>query len=152
MISAGASAALIDPSLLDMEISIPAKLRPTLEANRHLIGRVVSALQQAIQASFSHPDTRMRNITQQEVKSRVNLCYEALEVMYFEEKLSLIRCCDMLPTVLVDTLRMQYGVGDVTDGVTPDRWGAELGVQEEAMLLPSEPGDDSCNDLNETTE
>jgi hypothetical protein len=107
---------LINPQLLDIEIVVPEQLRPTMRANRHLIPKFTQQITAALQMSFSHPDTRMRNPTRREVQRRVQLCYEAVLACYFDEKVSLIQTLDILPSVLLDTLRMELGVGDATDG------------------------------------
>lgn len=140
---------IINPTLIDIQIEIPQMLWAPLVANTHLIPRFYGAIQGAVQASFNHPDTKMRgDITQQEIKDRVNLCYEAIKIMYYEEKISLIQALDILSGVLIDTLRAAYNTGAMTDGRgctdQARRWG--LAGHEEVCEV-----DDSSN-LNMTQE
>ena len=124
----GPGVAIIDPSLQDIRIEIPRGLRTPLHANRRLLPRFAAAVVDAVKASLEHPDTKMRSdVTAREVRRRTELCYEALYILYWEEKVSLIQALDILENVLIDTLRMDYGTGMVTDGRgrTPQarRWG-----------------------------
>lgn len=118
---------LIDPSLLEIPIEIPHAFRPTLAANRHILPKFGAAVVKAIKDSFEHPDTRMREPTRQSVKDRVELAYEALRVMYFEEKVSLTQSLDILSGTLIDTLRAGVTIGMLTDGrgkgPQSKRWG-----------------------------
>lgn len=135
---------LITPDLLEFNLEIPAPLRPILDANRHLIKRFHAAVLNAVKESLEHPDTRMRKVTQREVLSRAKLCYAAVHILYFEEKVSLIQSMDLLSGVLIDTLRNGYTAGELTDGRGQTdqrhRWGV-AGSQSEVVA-------DMATDLN----
>jgi len=125
---AGSNIPLINPELLDIEITVPAALRQPLSANRHLMPRFAKSVVAAVQQSLEHPDTKMRGaVTQREVKGRMELAYEAIRIMYYDEKVSLIQAFDILSDVLIDAIRMGQGSGDVTDGrgqtAQARRWG-----------------------------
>ena len=119
------SAAIVDPSLLNIEVEVPPALRPVLAANRHLMPKFAMGVTRSVQASFEHPDTRLRGeIRQSEVRQRVHFCYEALRQMYYEEKLSLLHALDILPQVLVDALRMGQGsLSELIEGQHGNSWG-----------------------------
>jgi hypothetical protein len=137
------SVPIINPNLLEIEVNVPGALRPALEANKHLMPKFVTSISRAVQASFEHPDTRLRgDIKRDEVQLRVGLCYEALRQMYFEEKMSLIHSLDILPQVIIDALRMgQASPGDLVSGYGGNAWG----VPQEPDLIMT-PGDDDLND------
>lgn len=110
----------------DVETEVPAVLREVLDANHHLKSYFAAAVSNALKQSLEHPDTKMRTLTVNEIRRRAALAYEAMIAMYFEEKMALIRACDMLPAVLLDALRMDYGAGDITDGKGErKRWGVQ---------------------------
>lgn len=124
----GPSVPLINPDLLDIKISIPSALRAVFAANRRHIPKFGKAVVEAVKSSLEHSDTALRSLTSREVKRRVELCYEAFRIMHLEEKISLLQAFDILPAVLLDTLRMGYGVGDVTDGRGAGPQGRRWGV------------------------
>ena len=137
------SVPLIDTALMNIEVEVPLVLRPVFAANRHLLPRFARVVSEAVQKSFEHPDTRLKGeIRREEVKLRVNLCYEALRQMYYEEKISIIHALDILPQTIIDALRMgAKEPGDLIDGRGGNRWGVPGSVP----LI----GESDGNDLNE---
>lgn len=132
LISNNVSVPLIDPNMLSMEFVIPNALRPSFAANKHLIPRFAKQLQEALQQSFEHPDTRLKgDVTQHEVKLRINLCYEAMIAMHLDEKLSLIQSLDILPGVVIDALRMGIAnANHLVDGKGQDKKRWSVSAQE----------------------
>lgn len=117
-------AAIIDPNLVNIEVVVPDVLKPVLESNRHLIPKFHAAIGNAVRTSFEHPDTRVRgDISRSEVQLRVGMCVQAVVMMYFEEKLSLIHCFDILTNVLIDAIRAGYAADAEETGADPRRWG-----------------------------
>jgi len=41
------------------------------------------------------------------------MCLEAMQTMYFDEKISMTQCIDILPNVLIDAIRMGNNAQDV---------------------------------------
>ena len=146
LISNNMAVPLIDPNMLAMEFIVPDALKPSFSANRHLIPRFAEQVQKALQQSFEHPDTRLKgDITQHEVKLRINLCYEAMIAMHMDEKLSLIQSLDILPGVIIDALRMGIAnANHLVDGKGHEkkRWSApakETDVVPTGIDLNQEP-------------
>lgn len=143
---------LLNPQLQGLEIAVPPELQETLQVNRHLMPKFVTAIQKAVQDSFEHPDTRMRgDVRADEVKLRVNLCYEAVRQMYFEEQISLIHALDILPEVIIDAIRMGNEQTGVATGVPNHRWNVD---DHECPALVVEDNDmnaaDAAEDVNGT--
>jgi len=139
---------LINSALHDISVNIPHELRPVFAENKHLLPRFAKAVVHAVQASFVHPDTQMRQITQSEVRARVQLAYRAVIEGYFDEKLGMIQLLDILPDVLIDSMRMGMGAGEITDGRGQSdqarRWGV-AGVEETFEVERSELASEDMN-------
>lgn len=124
LISNSFTVPLLNAGPQGLAINVPPVLQDTLEINRHLMPKFVTQIQKAVQGSLEHPDTRLRgDVRESEIKLRVNLCYEAIRQMYFEEKLSLIHALDILPDVIIDAIRMGDGhPGEEVAGPDGNRW------------------------------
>jgi len=127
----GPTIPLIDPSLLDVEIVVPPQLVEVLQFNRRLIPKYVPAIREAVQQSFNHVDTRMKGeVTRREVQLRVNMCQEALKMMYYEEKMLLTQAFDILPGVLIDAIRAGMGVDLVAETRRQGNWSVDAPAEE----------------------
>lgn len=139
LISNAFNVPLLNPHLQGLEINVPQHLQEVLGMNRHLLPKFAGQIQKAVQESFEHPDTRLRGeVRENEVKLRVNLCYEAIRQMYFEENLSLIHALDILPSVIIDAIRMGAGVPTDIAGPNGNRWSIP---DDEPITLVEDGGD-----------
>ena len=136
---------LINPGMPELEVTVPKEMQEVLEVNPHLQAKYVTSIANAVMQTLEHPETKMRELRYDEVKWRVELANEAIRVMYFEEKLSLIHCLDKVGVVLLDTLRGGYASGDVTDGRGSGANARVYGVEEKQPVIMTE-GD--ISDLN----
>ena len=127
----GPTIPLIDPSLLDVEIIVPSQLVEVLQFNRKLIPKYVPAIREAVQQSFNHAETRLKGeVTRREVQLRVNMCQEALKMMYYEEKMLLTQAFDILPGVLIDAIRAGMGVDIIAETRRQGNWSVDAPAEE----------------------
>ena len=93
---------------VQQSFDISNKLKQVLEANPHLQNAFSSSVAKAVEFSLSHQDTKPRTPTQQILNERMSISMQAIEIMYFDEKMSLTQSLDILPQVLVDTIKMGF--------------------------------------------
>ena len=157
-----ARAALVEPDLVGIQVDVPEALKQIFIAegaiNRHLIPKFKNAVMSAVVLSFNHPDTAPASgvIKQQEVKRRIQTCFDAAKLAYYEMGMGLIALCDMMPHVLVDALRRHFHGDSAAPGMAqgyeekePDkrRWGlpqediVEVEVPDEAPELLAQEED-----------
>jgi hypothetical protein len=159
MISNAIHVPLLDSILQGMELAAPPSLHPTLEANSHLTQRFWETIVASVKSSFEHPETAVRHLTHNEVKHRFALCFETIRVAYFEEKVSLIQCLDILPATLFDLLRAGVNIGDLTDGRgqtdNARRWGVpgmDQAVEVDRAALTTEDLNRNCDSLGDSAD
>jgi hypothetical protein len=86
-------------------IEIPRHLQQDLDANPHLVQDFYLAVGKAVSASLNTEDTRLRVITDQALKERIEACYRIMIVLRHELGYSLRKCFDLLPGRFVQSLR-----------------------------------------------
>ena len=116
---------IIDASLREVEVQVPAQLKPIFEVNMHLLPRFLRAAKQAVAASFMHKDTMVRgDIRVNEVKGRYRILFAALHEMYYEQGLGMIRCCDVMEIVLLQAIREGINPTDLMESqANTTAWG-----------------------------
>lgn len=131
----------VDAGYVTMQI--PSGIAKVLAFNRHLLPRFRAAIIKSVQASFEHPDTKMRAQTEKEVKFRVALCMEILSSAYHDHSLTLIHAMDILQKTLIDTLRMG-AKPDMTDHGA--RWSVDtpLDAPQDGRVVDVENLDESA--------
>jgi len=104
--------------------------------------RLRLAINRAVEYSFEHEDTKMRIITQNELKSRAQLAMDIVERMYIDFELVITQIADQLPEILVGVIRdvcvdLQGGVVEqrIKGEVEPGRWTVPLNEPERQVLV-----------------
>jgi hypothetical protein len=90
---------------LEREVVLPLEVQRTCMANPGLVTKVVEAVRSAVEISFDHPDTKMRVLTADEAKRRMEICLATLELAHAEQGYSLHQLCSVLAQLLIDVLR-----------------------------------------------
>lgn len=78
-------------------IEMPAALKEDFSYNSHLEPVFYTAVGRALNETFAHPETKMREPTEQAIKERIKLCYDTVIVLRYDLKYSLRKALDLLP-------------------------------------------------------
>lgn len=90
----------------NISLEFSEKLRGFFTDNPHLLNRYWTSVKNAVLYSFQQRETRVRNVTQAEVRQRIAYCAQIIEMGYFELHLPMIRILDTLHVTLYDAIRM----------------------------------------------
>lgn len=136
-----------DNLAIPVVFSIPRGLRSWVDENGS--AKIIEAVQKAVIYSLDHPDTKMRILTSDEVKRRINICLNYLQISYHGiEGISMTQLCDCMPGVLVETLKAGKQVQDSLSNIEAGAMWAPTLAQDRAPLMaeldeeldPSHPG------------
>lgn len=112
----------IDISVDDIEI--PAALKEDFEYNKHLEPLCYQAVSKTLNATFSHPETKMREITRDELKRRIRLCYDTIVVLRHDLSYSLRKCLDLLPKFVLQAMIENVNPADLFErDARGNAWG-----------------------------
>jgi len=123
-----------DHLTIPISFSIPAGLRPWVDANG--AAKIILAVKNAVAYSLDHPDTKMVILTRDEVKRRVNLCLNYLQICYNGiEGITMTQLCDIMPGVLVDSLRQgQKVVETLSEENLGSAWAPTLQKNQKVLM------------------
>jgi len=86
------------------EIEIPKPLQEDFAANPHLEPVFYQTVAKALNISLNSDETRLRTVTAEALKERIEICYRTVVTLRYDLKYSLRKCLDLLPQMLVESL------------------------------------------------
>lgn len=110
---------------VNLTIAMSPKLLPHFQANPHLCGKYSQQLQASVLASFQDKETSMREPTEREAYTRMQIAQDALSYMINEMNMGIIQSLDLLPDVLVRSLKQHYRIDQVADSLRKGRWSVD---------------------------
>jgi len=113
---------IVDEYLRGIEVYPNPRLQEALKWNVHLIPKFRENIRYAVQLSFSHKDTRMRQITRKEVLARIQLCLALIEEAHYEMHYGLRKILDVLPAALINLIRTGCSAEVVGEGRQEESW------------------------------
>ena len=94
-----------ESQLLNSAIEVPASIMMWITTRPQDAVRLRNGIGKAVEASFEHPDTKMRLVTQSELKFRGQLAMDIVEHMYLDYELVITQITDVLPDLLIGVIR-----------------------------------------------
>jgi hypothetical protein len=143
---------LTDPVLSSLEVKIPEGLAEFFSYNLDWAEPYRHRVRTAVMVSFAHPETRLRgDITHSEIKLRRELVHCGALSLY-QAGFNMVYILDMLPDLLVDTIR--HGGAELADlaGKPTSAWGVQFQekVSLEEIARAQNPAENIIvDDLNE---
>lgn len=105
---------------------VPASVQLDLRVNPKLFPRYVQAMKEAIGRSLNDPRTRPAILNKQVLKTRIQDCHKAIQIMREEMLYPLRRCLDVLPRYYITSLLGGERIEDIAEKhQTGDSWSGK---------------------------
>lgn len=135
-------------------ITIPPDIEEVLLANESQGGadslreQFVSAIIGAVQASLNHPETKVRLLTEWEIKRRTDLCMAIFREAYHDMQMSAIHINDILADALMQAMLMdQDAVAHIEGTQRQKAWRARASILDDDPDYEEPESIDELEDL-----